>query len=69
MKKTLHFFPYKIQVLHELQQGDDQLRFQYASSQLDLVFIDPIALIHDAYSDECIFFSLWKRKQTKLSHQ
>jgi hypothetical protein len=60
LKKTMHFFPYKIQVLHELKQSDYHLRFQHASSQFDIVYIDPNALIRDAYSDECIFFSFWK---------
>jgi hypothetical protein len=56
LKKTLHFFPYKIQILHEVKQGDYHLCFQYASSQLDLVLTDPNALIYDACSDECTFF-------------
>jgi hypothetical protein len=52
VKKQLHLFPYKIQILHELLPDDFQKRFDYSVSQLHLIEEDETALFYDAYSDE-----------------
>jgi hypothetical protein len=62
LKKTLHFSPYKIQVLQELKQGDFQLRFNTHLHSLILFFLIPMRSSTMHILMNASFFSVEKLK-------